>query len=521
MLKYKLARGLSAGSTDVFPMQHQKYEPTRFEHNDAPSLLESVAEMRACRELIDDALSRDVPERIRARIREDADLFAYGESTVHFLNHLVLVDRCLRAGQEDVARQELAKALVYAQKLEADTRSTSSASAHANAANGLAASSAEAALRRFEKRPSPASASTTQAAGTRPAADAIETSPDDEEGEPHRKERLDFEWHPFPDGARFGLLGLHWFDENKPKLWRMPEGRFESLPKGVRGRCTAPAGGRIAIRCNTTKLALRLTHLTKGSLHGFDVYIDGRFFRSAVAEKPAVETELVLFSSLEDRVKDILVYLPCHQEVMIRSVGVDRNTEFASPEHRYARPLPVVFYGSSVCQGSGASKPGMTYEAILCRELNLDFVNLGFGGAGKAERSVVDLVNSIPACCYVFDLGKSYGMQDKTAYEGMLQTVRKAHPDVPIVCITPITSSLEVHSKSYSEKSVHTRTAMREAVNGILQSGEKNVYLIEGTDLLGFDEHDGLSKDGVHPSDHGFSIIARKLLPTMKKALGL
>jgi lysophospholipase L1-like esterase len=47
------------------------------------------------------------------------------------------------------------------------------------------------------------------------------------------------------------------------------------------------------------------------------------------------------------------------------------------------------------------------------------------------------------------------------------------------------------------------------------------VYLVEGTDLLGFDEHDGLSKDGVHPTDYGYSIIANKLLPPVRKALGL
>ena len=62
---------------------------------------------------------------------------------------------------------------------------------------------------------------------------------------------------------------------------------------------------------------------------------------------------------------------------------------------------------------------------------------------------------------------------------------------------------------------------MRDAANQFIQSGEKDVHLIEGTDLLGFGEHDGLSKDGVHPTDYGYSIIAGKLLPTTRKALGL
>ena len=96
--------------------------------------------------------STRTPDRIRARIREDADLFAYGENTVHFYNHMALVDRHLRAGQTDLARQELAKACVWAAKLEADTRSTTCASAHANAPNGLEASYAGKALKRFQEK---------------------------------------------------------------------------------------------------------------------------------------------------------------------------------------------------------------------------------------------------------------------------------------------------------------------------------------------------------------------------------
>jgi hypothetical protein len=362
-----------------------------------------------------------------------------------------------------------------------------------------------------ETNPAPA-ARANQVAAPEPAG---------EDSEAGKQAKLDCTWLPFPDSAKFKVLGLWWFDQNKPKFWRMPEAQFDSLPKGVRGRSRSPSGGRILLKCDTSKLALKVWPLNKGSLKGFDVYVNGSFVRSAVAEEPKVEAEVVLFKDLDRKEKEIVIYLPYHQEVLVRAVGVDKDTKFSNPTHKFAKPLPMVFYGSSVCQGNGALKPGMIYPAKLCRDLNLDFVNLGFGGAGKAEVNVVDLVNSIPACGYVFDLGKSYGMQDATAYKRMLQTVRKSHPNVPIFCLTPITSSREVHSTEYSDRSQHTRRVMRDAANELIQSGEKDVYLIEGADLLGFGEHDGLSKDGVHPTDYGYSIIAGKLLPITKKALGL
>lgn len=341
------------------------------------------------------------------------------------------------------------------------------------------------------------------------------------DGNAETKPHIQFEWRPFPDRERFKVLGLPWFDTNAPKLWRMPRERIDSLPGGVVRQCKAPSGGRIAFRCNSTKLGLRIGDADKAGPKEFDVYINGRPLGAAGADGAKAGPELVLFDGLDGGEKEIVVYLPHRRDVTIEAVGADKGATFKPAQHKYAQPLPVVFYGSSVCQGNGASKSGMTYPAILDRELNLDFINLGFGGAGKAEKDVVALVNSLPACCYVFDLGKSYGMQDGSAYANMLKTVRKSHPDVPMICITPITSAREVKDEDYSKKSLHTRTVMREAVNELVKTGDRKLYLVEGPDLLGFDEHDGLSKDGVHPSDRGYDIIARKLLPTMKKAMGL
>jgi len=359
---------------------------------------------------------------------------------------------------------------------------------------------------------------------TRPASPAAETStqpaPRDKDGRETR-EQIDVDWLAFPDPARFGVLGLHWFSENQPALWRLPKARIDTLPTGVNRRCRAPSGGRILIHCDTANLALRVVPSNSGRLASFDVYIDGGFAGNVVPAKADARADVVLFKGLNRREKEILIYLPTQQEVIIASIGVDPQTRFSAPKPRYARPLPVVFYGSSVCQGSGASKPGMTYEAILGRDLNLDFINLGFGGAGKAEPGVVDLVNAIPACCYVFDLGKSYGMQDGMAYQRMLRTVRDRHPGVPIVCITPITSAREKQSDEYARRSLHTRAVVREAVNQLLQAGAGDLYLVEGADLLGFDDHDLLSKDGVHPSDDGYSLIARRLSPVLKRAIGL
>jgi hypothetical protein len=67
----------------------------------------------------------------------------------------------------------------------------------------------------------------------------------------------------------------------------------------------------------------------------------------------------------------------------------------------------------------------------------------------------------------------------------MLQTVRASHPEIPRVCVTPITSALETHSEEYSKRSLHTREVMRDAAHDLMQAGDRNLYLLGGPDLLG------------------------------------
>lgn len=335
-----------------------------------------------------------------------------------------------------------------------------------------------------------------------------------------------FQWVAFPDSAKFKVLGLPWIEENGTRLWRVPAQDIETLPKGVQARSKCPSGGRILLKCNTSRLAVRVVAANDVAARRFDTYVNGRLCEAPSAQvtkrdQEHIEFELVLFQDLDNREKEILIYLPHLQEVAVKALGVDQATRFSTPERTFARALPVVFYGSSVCQGSGAVHPGQSYPAIVSRELNLDFVNLGFGGAGKAETNVVDLVKSIPACCYVFDLGKSYGAQDASAFHAMLHSIRQRHPEIPIIAITPITSVKEVKEPSYSERSIHTRTVMRDAVMKRIGEGDRQLQLINGEDLLGFKEHHALSKDGVHPSDQGYRLIATKLAPKLKQALRL
>lgn len=274
------------------------------------------------------------------------------------------------------------------------------------------------------------------------------------------------------------------------------------------------------MKSNTTALSLKVIAKNKGAGKGLDIYLNGSFYRSLVVAETDNEVEVLLYNELKPEEREIVIYLPYHQELEIQALGVDPDATLQALVPTFQKTLPIVFYGSSICQGSGAFKPGLTYSAIIGRTLGIDFINLGFGGAGKAEPEVVDLVNAIPACCYVFDLGRSYGLQDSAPYQAMLHTIRNEHPDTPIICITPTASSRELYAENQTDRSIHTRGVAREAVEAALAAGVSNLHLVNGVELLTFDDLDGLSADGLHPSDFGYNLIAQRLIPFLEQVIG-
>ena len=311
---------------------------------------------------------------------------------------------------------------------------------------------------------------------------------------------------PAPD---VHVHGLPWFSGNYPDLYRFPKDRLTQLPERVSVQARFPAGARVRFSSDSVSVSFEITGVNEAPRHGIDVYLDGGYLRTVVVA-PGTSTYEV-FDGFPRRPRLIELYLPYRQEIRIDRIVMDQDASVSTPP-AYRGSLPLVFYGSSVAQGVGSGRSSVSYEAALSRMLGLDYVNLGFGGAGKAEPEVVELVASIDACCYLFDLGKSYGAQSHHAYSQMLRTVRDAHPDVPIICITPIYSTRERYSPEYSELSNHTRSVVVTAAEEV-----KSVRVMDGLTLLGEGDADGLSNDGVHPSELGFQRIAERLEPEISR----
>ena len=341
----------------------------------------------------------------------------------------------------------------------------------------------------------------------------------------------DTSWIPATD-SRFEVDGLPWFAENAGEFIRLPLRLKDTLPKAVWNLGNSPSGGRIRFRTDSNSLAIRVEYPSPpnmANMHAFgqtgvDLYLDGLYRGTTVAPKDAhagAPVEHVYFD-LGDRPaveREVTLYLPLYKPAKVLAIGLRQDASI-----RRARPFaldrPVVFYGTSITQGGCASRSGMSYQAILGRALNLDYVNLGFSGNGKGEPEVARMVAEIKAACFVLDFAQNNGTVEsiRQVYDPFIATLREKHPGVPIVAITPIASAGEqLSAKSQLEG---MRAHIRQVVSRRIGAGDAHLQLIEGTDLIGPDRLDAFV-DGTHPNDLGFQWMADGIAARLSKMLGL
>jgi lysophospholipase L1-like esterase len=335
-------------------------------------------------------------------------------------------------------------------------------------------------------------------------------------------------------GGEVAVCGLPWFKENGGSLVRLPVRSKSTFRPAVWNLANSPSGARIRFSSDTTVLSVRLeypsppnmTNMHSFGQTGVDLYADGIYIVTAVADKeakPGKTYEQILFDfSRQARVvRDITLYLPLYKPVKVLGIGVDAEAKVA-PAKPFALARPVVFYGTSITQGGAASRPGMSYEAILGRRLNIDFVNLGFSGNGLGELEVARTVSEIDAACFVLDFGANHktGEAMRSAYAPFLENLRARRPDTPIVAMTPLYTTREVRDPDLKLDWQQRREHIREVVRRRISKGDVNLYLVEGADLLGPAPGDGLV-DGSHPNDLGFQRMADGLTAPLRQALNL
>jgi lysophospholipase L1-like esterase len=337
------------------------------------------------------------------------------------------------------------------------------------------------------------------------------------------------QWIQIPS-AHLEVDGLPWYAENGGELSRLPAKLKASYPEAVWELAQSPSGGRIRFRTNSTTLAIRLDYPKAPdmkNMHAFgetgvDLYVNGTYRDTAIAgrdSKPGLVQEHSYYTHQPRVYREITLYLPLYMGVKVVGIGIDTDAEIQGPKP-FALNKPIVYYGTSITQGGCASRSGMSYQAILGRMLNVDFVNLGFSGSGKGEPALARTVASIDAAYFVLDFAQNNPTVESLAqvYGPFVEAIRSKHPETPILVITPIYSAHEAWSPDPRLDGM--RALIRRVGAQRIAAGDANIQIVEGTDLLGPSRGDGLV-DGTHPNDLGFEWMAEGLALRISKVLGL
>lgn len=305
--------------------------------------------------------------------------------------------------------------------------------------------------------------------------------------------------------------------KEKGKYRRMPENIAKRVSAGVYQLHTNTAGGRVrfatdspyvAIHAEMESMGKRPPFAFTGSA-GFDLYVDDNYVKTFV---PPFDMEVGYDSIVQfetNELREITINFPLYSDVKELYIGLKENSSIkeAMP---YKNTKPVVYYGSSITQGGCASRPGMSYESIISRKFNYDFINLGFSGKAKAEDEMIDYIKNLEMSLFVYDYDHNAPTPEHLlkTHEKMFKAIRNEHPHIPVIIMSRPKFNL-------TEEEIMRLSIIETTYKNAVASGDKNVYLLDGKSLTELCGNEG-TVDGCHPTDFGFASMARTVSDVIK-----
>lgn len=326
----------------------------------------------------------------------------------------------------------------------------------------------------------------------------------------------------------FDIYGLYDVKNmEQPRFMRMPREVAMGVSEGVGVQNYEPAGGRVRFCTDSDYVAIKVEtgwityrpHFTGIEAGGFDMYVDvdGKERLHGVFIPPHKATEgyeqVIKFRYGDTRRKKYLtINFPIHACVKKLLIGV-RPGSYLGHGKEYINEKPVVFYGSSVTQGTGTSRAGLVYSNILSRRMNIHIHNLGFSGQCKGEPQMAEYIAGLDMSAFVYDYDHNAPTPEylEQTHEPFFKMIREKHPTLPIIMLTrPNVFEDNVPNKQFHDVVLKT-------YENAVAAGDKNIYFIDGSEYLKAYGYDDCILDGIHPNDLGYSLMADNVQKYLEK----
>ena len=319
------------------------------------------------------------------------------------------------------------------------------------------------------------------------------------------------------DEKPFEIYGI--FRENG-KYRRMPESVAKKVSDGVYALHANTAGGRVRFITNSRYIAIhtimgemtKAPHMALTGSIGFDLYIDNKYEKTFVPPfdiNDGYESIFDFDKNLETKEREITINFPLYSDVKELYIGLEK-TAVVKEATPYKNTKPIVYYGSSITQGGCASRPGMSYQAIISRTFDYDYINLGFSGSAMAEEGMIEYISDLDMSIFVYDYDHNAPSVEhlRNTHEKMFKAIRAKHPQLPIIMMSRPQYFL------WPEEEMR-RSIIEKTYRNALSSGDKNVYFLDGKALTKLCKDSG-TVDNTHPTDFGFASMAEAISKVLR-----
>lgn len=322
----------------------------------------------------------------------------------------------------------------------------------------------------------------------------------------------------FTNADQLTLIGK---SEDTPNRYdRMDTNKYKGLPARVAQLLSNSAGLAISFKTNSKVIGAKwcvsnsraLANMVPTAQKGVDLYIKNgdKWQFAGIGRVSGTCNAEILISRMDDTEKECLLYLPLYDKVEKVEIGIEKKATISSNGNPFSKR--VLIYGSSIVQGTGASRPGMAYPARLSRHTGINFINLGLSGSAKMEPEVAAMVASVEADAYILDCVPNTNPQlitERTA--NLVHTIRSSRPDAPIIVVQSLIRETGYWDKVLGAQVKQQNINVQKEVLSLLQKGIKNLYFITSENMIGND-HEG-TIDGTHPNDLGYDRMITHIQP--------
>lgn len=295
---------------------------------------------------------------------------------------------------------------------------------------------------------------------------------------------------------------------------------LDKLPKRVAELSSNSTGMSILFQTNSKSISIKWTllkfntiwNMTPLSINGLDLYgWNGEKWQFVASARPtSITNSVTVIDHLDGKLRCYRFYLPLYSGVKDIEVGIEKEAVINKAPSEFIPSKKVVIYGSSITQGTSASRPGMAYPSIAGRDMNIETFNMGFSGSGKMEIELADIIAKMDADVYILDCVANPSPKEiHQRAVPFIRRLRSLKPKIPIILVESIFREKGNWSELNGNYVNNQNKEFREAYIQLMAENFTKLYYVPSEALIGNDHEATI--DGTHLTDLGFTRLAKRI----------